>query len=37
VAGGVTLMVSQQWSCDHRPWPESCISYCRLGILCGYV
>jgi len=29
-AGGITLMVSEQRSCDHRPRPESCISYSRL-------
>jgi len=36
-AGGVILMVSKQRSCDHRPQPESCFSYSRLGTLCDYV
>jgi len=34
---GVTLMVSEQRSCDYRPRSESCISSSRLGILCDYV
>jgi len=36
-AGGVTLMVSEQRSCNHRPQPESCISYIHLGTRRGYV